>query len=48
METGRAEGLSKVMEDILGHERKAEFYAKYKESQCRIFKAREEHLSNYH
>lgn len=31
------------MEDILGHQRKVEFYVKYKENDCRILKVREEH-----
>ena len=41
MGRSKAEGLSKVRRDSLGHGRKAEFYVKYKESHCRILKARE-------
>ena len=42
MKRSKVEGLSTMMEDILGHGRKTEFYVKYKGSHCRILKAREE------
>lgn len=38
----KVEGLSTMMEDILGHGGKTEFYVKYKGNHCRILKAREE------
>lgn len=38
----KVEGQRRVIEGILGHGKKVEFYVKYKESHCKIFKAREE------